>query len=365
MRVQLERIFAEAVRTEIANWMVGRSLQSCADELSDPVQFSNALVPNLLSRLQAAGVTRYQLKQLAWGEPCIHLQGVFPTEGYDDQLPETPVDFLPVPDCQATIAARASAMLCLATIDSSVVSYASENDGHLFVNLVALDGNDHMAEKSKSSMRGHTDGVFFPIRGECDEKYPNFAPSPDFVCLSALRNPNSTETTVMPLAEVLSALSDSEIAELCKPQFSIVPQKTFRAGLARSLGWTRPRPPRLDNRSVLFRRPEGFWVRFSHSSVTAPLLADDGSEETGIDVQNAASSAVEAFVKHCVSKVRSVVISPGDILLVNNRIGLHGRSGVGEEVGGQSRWLLRTYGLEISDLVAEMRYDGSTYKLYP
>ncbi|MCY1383429.1 hypothetical protein D9M69_715540 [compost metagenome] len=70
-------------------------------------------------------------------------------------------------------------------------------------------------------------------------------------------------------------------------------------------------------------------------------------------------------MERCREMMRSVVVKPGDILLVNNRIGLHGRSEVGGEAGGESRWLLRTYGLETGDLDAEQRCSGSNYKLYP
>ncbi|WP_170854598.1 TauD/TfdA family dioxygenase [Azotobacter beijerinckii] len=363
--MQLNSFFAEAVRTVVANWMAGKTLHQCVEALSDPVQFSEEQLPAVHEQLQANGVSLQQLKDLAWSEPYLHLQDVFPIAGLDDELPETPVAFLPVPDCRATAAARASAVLCLATIESSVVSYASENDGHLFVNLVVLAGQGQMVEKSKDAMRGHTDGVFFPIRGERDETYPNFAPSPDFVCLSGLRNPNATETTVMPLKEVLTGLTDEEIDELCQPQFTISPQKTFREGLALAMNWQSQRPPRIDNRRVLFRRAEGSWIRFSHSSVAAPILTAQGGEEPDIDAANPANSAYQSFIENCRKNESGVVVRPGDILLVNNRIGLHGRSEVGGEAGGTSRWLLRTYGLETGDLAAEQRYQGSSYKLYP
>jgi hypothetical protein len=358
--VQLDYIFAEAVRTVVANWMAERSLEQCASSLDDPVTLASELLPRVKAHLEAHGSTLPQLKNFAWSEPCIHLQAVFPVEA----LPETPSAFLPIPDCHATIVARISSVACIAAIESSVVSYASENDGHLFVNLVALDGEGAMVEKSKGEMRGHTDGVFFPIRGERDEKYPSFAPSPDFVCLSGLRNPDATDTTVMPLNEVLTGLSGSEIEELCKPQFTLVPQRTFLAGVRQVMNWPQGRPPRIDNRRVLFKREEGFWIRFSHSSVVDPIQ-DGGTGGTDIDAKNAASSAREAFMARCRERVRSVILKPGDLLLVNNRIGLHGRSEVGGEVGGESRWLLRTYGLETDGLDAEQRCAGSNFKLYP
>ena len=362
--VQLEKIFAEAVRTIVADWMDERTPEQCIAALGDPVRLAGELLPRVQEYLDAHGISLRQVKGLAWSEPCIHLQGVFSTEGAGCSLPETPCAFLPVPDCQATIAARITAVACLSVIESSVVSYASENDGHLFVNLVVLDGEGQMVDKSKDSMRGHTDGVFFPIRGERDEKHPKFAPSPDFVCLSGLRNPDATETTVMPLNEVLMGLSEHEIEELCKPQFTLVPQKTFREGVKQAMNWPHSRPPRMDNRRVLFKREEGFWVRFSHSSVLDPVH-ETGTGSTDIETPNSASSARKAFMDLCRERVRSVVVKPGDILLVNNRIGLHGRTKVGGEVGGESRWLLRTYGLETDDLDVEQRCSGSNYKLYP
>lgn len=361
--MQLNYIFAEAVRTAVANWIAERSFEQCAASLDDPVTLAGELLPRVKEHVEARGVTLPQLKSFAWSEPCIHLQAVFSVDVAGEALPKTPCAFLPIPDCLATIAARISSVACIAAIESSVVSYASENEGHLFVNLVALEGDSAMADKSRGEMRGHTDGVFFPIRGERDEKYPRFAPSPDFVCLSGLRNPDATGTTVMPLNEVLLGLSEHEIEELCKPQFTLAPQRTFLAGVKQAMSWPHARPPRIDNRRVLFRRQEGFWIRFSHSSVVDPI--QDGTDGMDVDAKNAASSARNAFMDRCREQVRSVVLNPGDILLVNNRIGLHGRSEVGGEVGGEARWLLRTYGLETGDLDAEQRCSGSSYKLYP
>ncbi|MGN0923279.1 hypothetical protein [Ectopseudomonas mendocina] len=168
----------------------------------------------------------------------------------------------------------------------------------------------------------------------------------------------------MPLNEVLMGLSEQEIEELCKPQFTLVPQKTFRAGVKQVMNWPHARPPRIDNRRVLFKREEGFWIRFSHSSVVDPIQ-DEGTGGAAVHAKSVASSAREAFMARCRERVRSVILKPGDILLVNNRIGLHGRSEVGGEVGGESRWLLRTYGLETGDLAEEQRFPGSNFKLYP
>jgi L-asparagine oxygenase len=96
-------------------------------------------------------------------------------------------------------------------------------------------------------------------------------------------------------------------------------------------------------------------VRYSHSSVepTQP----GGAAQVASDNLEAACNTVAV----------SLVIEPGDVLVVSNRHCLHGRGVVGVEVGGQTRWLLRTYGLDTSDLDKTRRHlgDRPTYVLYP
>lgn len=85
--------------------------------------------------------------------------------------------------------------------------------------------------------------------------------------------------------------------------------------------------------SVLHRVADETWVRFSHKSV--------GADES----QYAALKALDAFKAACPLTVVPTVVEPGDILLLNNRRALHGRGTPSGAVGGQSRWILRSYGL--------------------
>lgn len=50
--------------------------------------------------------------------------------------------------------------------DIQMVSYASENSGNLFVHLVAQLGHDESSIKSLKELRGHTDGMIFPMSGD-------------------------------------------------------------------------------------------------------------------------------------------------------------------------------------------------------
>lgn len=329
--------------------MLDNSLELCIRALNNPVELGARLLPAIESALASVELTLEEVQRQAWMNPLIHLKAVFDVH----ELPETPTAFIPVPDVASTVAARACAVACLVALNSDTISYGSENDGHLFVNLVVLAGDDDFADKSRSDMRGHTDGVSFPIRGQLHEFDERIAPSPDFVCLSGLRNPDDTETTVMPLSAVLRHLTYDEINELTKPQYVIRPQKTFKRGLRKLFGKDTPLLDVMSGIQLLFEGDDGYWIRYSHSAA-----------DTDYDSQ-LATQALMRFEQACRECSTSVIISPGDILIVNNRVGLHGRGLVGGEAGGTSRWLLRTYGLDTRGLAPEQRYADSPYKLFP
>lgn len=337
--------FSYAVRSAVAQWRQGITLLEAVQELSQPYELGLRLLPAIDKALAERNLTRADLVERVWTTAFIHLKEVFdPVE-----LPETPLGFFPVPMAEGTLMARTTAVGCLTAIGLQAVSYGSEENGELFVNLVVMPGEGLFAEKSRKGMKGHTDAVSFPIRGQADPGNPRISPSPDFVCLSGLRNPSDVHTTVMPLASVLDKLDPGVIAALKAPQFHVRSQKTFRAGMEEILGDELV----LEYASLLFDVGDQHWIRYSHNCI----LTDDEAD--------AAKEALVAFEAACGASISGAVIRPGDILLVNNRIGLHGRSSVGGEPGGCSRWLLRTYGLQTDGLLESQRYSDVTYRLYP
>jgi L-asparagine oxygenase len=80
-----------------------------------------------------------------------------------------------------------------------------------------------------------------------------------------------------------------------------------------------------------------------------------------------AEHASNRFEEVCNQIATPIVVQPGDVLIVNNRLSLHDRGGVGDEIMEKSRWLLRTYGLDTSSLPAHKRHLGGapTYVLFP
>jgi L-asparagine oxygenase len=315
--------------------------------LKCPGELGRELLPLVENELKSRNCSCTDVKDYAWQNPLVKLEAVFEPP----ELPDTPTDFRPIPEVEGTALAQVTAIACLATIDSTAVSYRSENEGDLFVNLVVLPPDrGAFTDKSAGKMSGHTDGVSFPLRGHRDPENARIAPSPDFVCLSALRNPNQVPTMVVPLDQLMASLSQEHIDELQKPQYIIGSQLTFREGMKKILG----EDLIVDDAQLLFAMNGSWWIRFSHSSTQIAETDKKSAQE-----------AMDALKHACADFAIPVPLAPGDIALVNNRIALHGRSEVGKAYGGQTRWLLRTYGLDVSDINPNQWHEGSNFMLYP
>ena len=250
-------------------------------------------------------------------ESFLLIRGAFETVNLDP----TPRDF---PPTGQTWFPGAYAALALTTIAGlRAVSYLCENSGILISNLVAMEGEGRIPEKSRGDMRGHTDACSFPFTHEFDPSQ-NVSPAPDFVILWCYRNPDKTPTCVAPLSKIVRALTDADFEQLQRPLYTIGSQRTFDTNhrqLAASIITTHPQ--------------FGLQIRFSHTHAT--LLEPEhhpGAEE-------ALDNLFES-VKACMDEV---VLDAGSILFINNRTALHGRRKVGGEIGGNSRWIQRMYAM--------------------
>jgi L-asparagine oxygenase len=342
-----ETDLAAAVKMAVHRWMQATTPTQQKMGMANPATLAALLGLAVQQSVVSRGLLPTAMRKDVLQAPFCHLKAVFDASS----LVDTPIGFYPVPDTPGTIAGRAAALAVQGMLHMETVSYGTENDGMLFVNLVAIPGRGAFAEKSKRGMRGHTDAVSFPFNGEDDPLDARIAPSPDLVTLAGLRNPKDVPTKVISLAELLARLSAGDIAELKKPQYSMTSQKTFVPGMKRILG----KELVVFDESVLKDIGSGTCIRYSHSNVI-PSVTGGPAEQ--------ASNNLEAV---CSQIAMPVLVQPGDLLVINNRLGLHGRAAVGDEFGGQSRWLLRTYGLDTSNLPAYKRHLGGSppHVLFP
>lgn len=338
---------ANAVKEAVSAWLESASLPELQQRLANPATLSAELGLTILNSLSTRGQSLTAVRDSVLSFPSLHLQGVFDPA----QLVETPTSFFPVPETVGTLAGRAAALAVHGAAQVETIAYGSENHGNLFVNLVTMPGAGALPEKSKKSMRGHTDGVSFPFNGDDDPSDRRIAPSPDLVTLIGLRNPDAVPTRLMQLPDLLAHMSAADLNELKKPQYSFRTQKTFVQGMKRILGQELV----VQDEPVLKTTSQGTYIRYSHSSVIPSV--------TGGPAEDASRRLEEACSKIAIP----VVVRAGDVLIVNNRLSLHGRGEVGGEAGGQSRWLLRTYGLDTSSMPLHKRHlgDAPAYVLFP
>jgi hypothetical protein len=338
---------AAAVRTAVNDWMIAATTTQQQVQMANPATLSAVLGLAVQHSLAIGGCAPADVRARVLSASYLHLKAVFDSTA----LVDTPTAFYPVPDTVGSVAGRAAALAVHGVMHLETVSYGTENEGNLFVNLVTMPGSGALAEKSKKSMRGHTDGVSFPFNGDDDSQDARIAPSPDLVTLVGLRNPEDVPTKLMPLPDVLARMTQDDVNELKKPQYSIRSQKTFIQGMKRILG----KEHVIVDQPILKATPGGAHIRYSHSNVV-PSTSGGSAEHASNRLEEACNQAAVL-----------VVVQPGDVLIVNNRLSLHGRGEVGDEIGGRSRWLLRTYGLDTSNLPTHKRHLGGapTYVLFP
>ena len=202
-------------------------------------------------------------------------------------------------------------------------SFAYENDGCLAANLTPQrpDSVDRLSfQKSTKGLRGHTDASFNPSPTEFQPG--SYSPSPDFLALGCIRNPDSVPTKITKLSRVLSRLKGEHISALCESKFFLYPQPSFELpGDAVRVG------------PVLWRdKTDTMCCRCSHTNIAVDESTFPAHAE-----------ALTSFLDHVSNEVEEFVLAPGEILILNNRLVVHGRGQIGKSWHNRARWLLRVY----------------------
>lgn len=224
--------------------------------------------------------------------------------------------------------------------DLEPISYDRENGGDMFVHLVVdAEGQGRAAAGSRDEMGGHTDLLSFEFAHEFGD-HSLTPPGPDFVVLTGIRNPGPTATYIAPLEDIVEKLPSASLDELMLPQFILARQPSIDEDYD-SLS--------SDRKVIALDSDWGQVIRFSASKVSAdPDLLP-------------AVRALEDLA-NVVARVRQgVVVEPGDVFFLNNRLNLHGRERIDVETASRDRWLLRSYANRKS---TPRRYvEGSKHKM--
>ncbi|MGA7759346.1 MAG: TauD/TfdA family dioxygenase [Ilumatobacteraceae bacterium] len=222
------------------------------------------------------------------------------------ELPPTP----PTPDTPvAKDLATELALLTVARRLGQPVGYVPEHGGRIVQNIVPTqsDADQQTSTSSRSNLMFHTETAFHPHR-------------PRYLLLLCLRGDPAAHTTLASVHDIMDHLPDDVVDVMFQPRFRTAVDASFLAGRTNELGPARP--------LVTGTRGE-------------PTFIFDADLTVGID---AAADDVLAAVRTAIAEVEtSVVLEPGDLLVVDNNVAVHGRSPFSARFDGTDRWLQRSF----------------------
>ena len=222
------------------------------------------------------------------------------------ELPPTP----PVPS-SAGKSDKVSefALLTVARRLGQPVGYAPEHGGDLVQNIspVQRDAERQVSTSSKSPLAFHTEAAFHPHR-------------PRYLLLLCLKGDPAAATTMCSVRSLTAAISPRDRAVLATARFTTAADQSYVGG---------PSTKRSHPRPILT------------GDLTRPKLWLDADLMRGIDDE--AQRALDRLSALASELASGVVLEPGDLLVVDNDVAVHGRSSFAPRFDGTDRWLQRTF----------------------
>lgn len=189
-----------------------------------------------------------------------------------------------------------------------VFGWTNQQDGHLVHNILPSPGQEtrQVGASSTLALAWHTEDGFHPERA-------------DFLLLACLRNPGRTGTRLASIRDI--GLSATDAAHLGRPQVIIDPDDSYE-----------PDPRQGDHARgirTVWGTQDARCVRYDPAYTR--LLTPES------DFAQAYARLRPAFDRHAVE----VDLVPGDLLLLDNDVMVHGRSAFPPRYDGTDRWLKR------------------------
>lgn len=232
-----------------------------------------------------------------------------PTDPQLDQI-QTPLNAERSPLKTTHVSERSLAMV--GSRLGHLVSYIQEKHGDLFQNLAPVKGQEKIQASSGSRIRlqFHRETVFHP--------YP-----PEYLLLCCLRPDHDrvAETTYASIHHALPLLSDAHREQLFQP--------LYRTGIDYSFGNLQTIKGNGPIMPVLYGNPSDPFLNYDEDLMTA--------------LTPEADDALSALREAIAQVYRGVRLDAGDLLCIDNRRTVHGRSPFTPRYDGFDRWLQRAF----------------------
>lgn len=187
--------------------------------------------------------------------------------------------------------------------------WANQQSGKIIHDILPI--KEHESEQinsaSKATIYWHTEDAFHPYR-------------PDYVSLMCLRNDDDVSTTYADIN--ISELDRNCIDILFEEKFIQLPDKSHLVYPASHVPERVKMAVLFGDRSAPYLRLDPYYMDFESIDADARL-------------------ALEKLVLHIDSRVREIVLKPGDICFIDNYTAVHGRKSFDAKYNGRDRWLKR------------------------
>ncbi|WP_250306641.1 clavaminate synthase family protein [Streptomyces sp. A 4/2] len=213
---------------------------------------------------------------------------------------------------QRQVSVSAAVLTMVACGLGEPLAYRAEKSGALVQDVVPVPGQETFHGNAGSvPLSFHTENGFHP--------HP-----PDYVIFLCLRADHDgiAGMRVAGIRQALPLLTPASRQALFAPEFITTPPPSFSADAATSEPDVKPRP-------VLSGAAEDPDIRMAQL-VTTPLTPR-------------ATAALTEFGRACEATARTLRLTPGDLVIIDNRVTVHGRTAFRPRYDGADRWLQRTY----------------------
>jgi L-asparagine oxygenase len=228
----------------------------------------------------------------------------------DPELPDTPADGRPV-EGKTTNYSEYNLFLTLMNLGQPI-AYEDEKEGMIVQNICPVRGQEIKQENtsSRSFLKLHTEDGFHPFK-------------PDYLSLICVR-PDRTakaQTLVTSVGRAIARLSPEVIDLLRKELYRIRFSSSFT--------------------------PDGAAVRYSDwmpvlegNPEMPEMTMDNNAMESSDPMGELALASFSEALQECVS---GVVMEPGEMVVLDNRMAAHGRTSFTPAYDGKDRWLQRMF----------------------
>lgn len=243
-------------------------------------------------------------------------------------IPPTPV-VANYPNKIGETTSLARVQCILLSVISEMIAYEAEGDGRIFQDVVPIQSMEKQQTSLSSSveLEIHTEQAFSQLR-------------PDILSLACLRGDPNAYTYVLPVHRILDNVSSFEKTILETPLWKTGVDLSFK----------------LHNTEFIDGDVRGP-LPIIYGNETDPFLLFDQDLMTGITPR--ANTLIKDICNIYYKNRVEYSLEPGDIILIDNRRAVHGRSSYVPKYDGTDRFLIRCFSTLDYDKSDYARKDGS------